>query len=176
MLPPKSYSSDAFLVDETFLERFDPKDTETEDKARRRNWIERGWAPWEEILTPEADFARKSLNEGNEVPLQTPEAIEAFKMLKPSYMGKKMKEMGITKDEWYWKQFEIKGDISEKLETVWLARINVNTNSQHEDGEDDKEEERVDKNYLAVGCEAAEFDVAVVAGYLEYEAGGEEYK
>ncbi|KAK0588791.1 hypothetical protein LWI29_005555 [Acer saccharum] len=47
---------------------------------------------------------------------------------------------------------------------------------QHEDGEDGKEEERVDKNCLAVGCEAAEFNVAVVAGYLEYEAGGEEYK
>ncbi|KAK1568364.1 hypothetical protein Q3G72_023652 [Acer saccharum] len=54
------------------------------------------------------------------------------------------------------------------VEEVWR--------SQHEDGEDGKEEERVDKNCLAVGCEAAEFNVAVVAGYLEYEAGGEEYK
>ncbi|TXG51316.1 hypothetical protein EZV62_023840 [Acer yangbiense] len=123
--PPKSYSSDEFPVDETFLERFGPKDTETEDEARRRNWIERGWAPWEEILTPEADFARKSLNEGEEVPLQTPEAIEAFKMLKPSYRRKKMKEMGITEDEWYRKQFEIKGDIPEKLETVWAGPLVV---------------------------------------------------
>ncbi|KAK2648091.1 hypothetical protein Ddye_015580 [Dipteronia dyeriana] len=125
-LPPlKSYSSDEFPVDETFLERFGPKDTETEDEARRRNWIERGWAPWEEILTPEADFARKSLNEGEEVPLQTPEAIEAFKMLKPSYRRKKMKEMGITEDEWFRKQFDIKGDIPEKLETVWAGPLVV---------------------------------------------------
>ncbi|XWS37142.1 hypothetical protein CRYUN_Cryun19dG0017700 [Craigia yunnanensis] len=120
---PKSFSSDEFPVDETFLENFGPKDKETEDEARHRNWIERGWAPWEEILTPEADFARKSLNEGEEVPLQTPEAIEAFKMLKPSYRLKKMKEMGITEDEWYRKQFEIKGDIPEPLETLWAGPL-----------------------------------------------------
>lgn len=112
-------------MDETFLEQFGPKDKETEDEARRRNWIERGWAPWEEILTPEADFARKSLNEGEEVALQSPEAIEAFKMLKPSYRMKKIKEMGITEDEWYKKQFEIKGEIPEKLETVWAAPLLV---------------------------------------------------
>ncbi|TYG60378.1 hypothetical protein ES288_D07G063500v1 [Gossypium darwinii] len=120
---PKSFSSDEFPVDETFLENFGPKDKETEDEARRRNWIERGWAPWEEILTPEADFARKSLNEGEEVPLQTPEAIEAFKMLKPSYRLKKMKEMGISEDEWYRKQFEIKGDIPDPLETLWTGPL-----------------------------------------------------
>lgn len=123
--PPKCYSSDEFPVDETFLEQFGPKDKETEDEARRRNWIERGWAPWEEILTPEADFARKSLNEGDEVALQSPEAVEAFKMLKPSYRMEKIKEMGITEDEWYKKQFEIKGEIPEKLETVWAAPLLV---------------------------------------------------
>ncbi|KAH9776674.1 protein PLASTID TRANSCRIPTIONALLY ACTIVE 10 [Citrus sinensis] len=123
--PPKCFSSDEFPVDETFLEQFGPKDKETEDEARRRNWIERGWAPWEEILTPEADFARKSLNEGEEVALQSPEAVEAFKMLKPSYRMKKIKEMGITEDEWYKKQFEIKGEIPEKLETVWAAPLLV---------------------------------------------------
>lgn len=123
-LPPlKSFSSDEFPVDETFLEKFGPKDKETEDEARRRNWIERGWAPWEEILTPEADFARKSLNEGEEVPLQSPEAIEAFKMLKPSYRRKKIKEMGLTEDEWYQKQFEIKGEIPDNLVTIWGAPV-----------------------------------------------------
>lgn len=124
-VPPKCFTSDEFPVDEAFLEQFGPKDKETEDQARRRNWIERGWAPWEEILTPEADFARKSLNEGEEVPLQSPEAIEAFKMLKPSYRLKKMKEMGITEDEWYRKQFEIKGEIPEKLQTVWAGPLVV---------------------------------------------------
>ncbi|KAB1217311.1 hypothetical protein CJ030_MR4G021010 [Morella rubra] len=115
------FSSDEFPVDETFLEKFGPKEKETEDEARKRNWIERGWAPWEEVLTPEADFARKSLNEGEEVPLQTPEAIEAFKMLKPSYRKKKMEAMGLTEDDYYRKQFEIKGEIPEPLETVWAT-------------------------------------------------------
>uniref|UniRef100_A0A7N0T004 S1 motif domain-containing protein n=1 Tax=Kalanchoe fedtschenkoi TaxID=63787 RepID=A0A7N0T004_KALFE len=115
----KAVSSDEFPVDETFLENFGPKDKETEDEARRKNWIERGWAPWEEILSPEADFARKSLDEGEEVPLKTPEAIEAFRMLRPNYRKKKMEEMGLTEDEYYDKQFEIKGEIPEPLKTVW---------------------------------------------------------
>lgn len=117
----RCYASDEFPVDESFLESFGPKDQETEDEARRRNWVERGWAPWEEILTPEADFARKSLNEGEEVPLQTPEAIESFRMLKPSYRRQKMTELGLTEDEWYRKQFEIKGEIPEPLQTVWAG-------------------------------------------------------
>ncbi|KAJ7956086.1 protein PLASTID TRANSCRIPTIONALLY ACTIVE 10 [Quillaja saponaria] len=117
----KSFSSDEFPVDETFLENFGPKDKETEDEARKRNWIERGWAPWEEILTPEADFARKSLNEGEEVPLKSPEAIESFKMLSPKYRKKKMEEMGLTEDDYYRRQFEIKGDIPEPLETLWAG-------------------------------------------------------
>ncbi|XP_059441689.1 protein PLASTID TRANSCRIPTIONALLY ACTIVE 10 [Corylus avellana] len=120
-LTAKAVISDEFPVDETFLEKFGPKDKETEDEARNRNWVERGWAPWEEVLSPEADFARKSLNEGEEVPLQTPEAVEAFKMLKPSYRKKKMEQMGLTEDDYYRKQFEIKGDIPEPLETVWAA-------------------------------------------------------
>lgn len=125
-LPPcRGFSSDEFPVDETFLEKFGPKDKDTEDEARRRNWIERGWAPWEEILTPEADFARKSLNEGEEVPLQSPEAIEAFKMLRPSYRKKKIKEMGITEDEWYAKQFEIRGDKPPPLDTSWAGPLVV---------------------------------------------------
>ncbi|XP_028788155.1 protein PLASTID TRANSCRIPTIONALLY ACTIVE 10 [Neltuma alba] len=117
----KAFSSDEFPVDETFLENFGPKDKETEDEARRRNWIERGWAPWEEVLTPEADFARKSLNEGEEVPLQSPEAIEAFKMLSPNYRKKKMEEMGLTEDDYYRRQFEIKGEIPPPLETYWAG-------------------------------------------------------
>ncbi|KAG5049967.1 hypothetical protein GLYMA_04G193700v4 [Glycine max] len=121
----KSFSSDEFPVDETFLENFGPKDKETEDEARRRNWIERGWAPWEEILTPEADFARKSLNEGEEVPLRSPEAIEAFKMLNPNYRKKKREEMGLTEEEFYAKQFEIKGEIPDPLVTTWAGPLVV---------------------------------------------------
>lgn len=120
-----SYSSDEFPVDETFLDKFGPKEKETEDEARIRNWVERGWAPWEEILSPEADFARKSLNEGEEVPLQSPEAIEAFRMLRPSYVKKKIAEMGLTEDEYYRKQFEIKGEIPEPLKTVWAGPLVV---------------------------------------------------
>ncbi|TKY73617.1 PLASTID TRANSCRIPTIONALLY ACTIVE 10 [Spatholobus suberectus] len=125
LLVPRSFSSDEFPVDETVLESFGPKDKETEDEARRRNWIERGWAPWEEILTPEADFARKSLNEGEEVPLRSPEAVEAFKMLSPSYRKKKMEEMGLTEEEFFAKQFEIKGEIPEPLATTWAGPLVV---------------------------------------------------
>ncbi|KAL5717737.1 Protein PLASTID TRANSCRIPTIONALLY ACTIVE 10 [Ranunculus cassubicifolius] len=121
--PLKAFSSDEFPVDETFLESFGTKEKETEDEARNRNWIERGWAPWEEILTPEADFARKSLNEGEEVPLQSPEAIEAFKMLSPKYREKKMKESGLSEDEYYAKQFEIQGEILEPLKTTWAGPL-----------------------------------------------------
>ncbi|XP_029126647.1 protein PLASTID TRANSCRIPTIONALLY ACTIVE 10 [Cajanus cajan] len=121
----KSTTSDEFPVDDAFLESFGPKDKETEDEARRRNWIERGWAPWEEILTPEADFARKSLNEGEEVPLRSPEAIEAFKMLNPNYRKKKREEMGLTEEEYSAKQFEIKGEIPEPLVTSWSGPLVV---------------------------------------------------
>ncbi|KHF98739.1 tex [Gossypium arboreum] len=44
-------------------------------------------------------------------------------MLKPSYRLKKMKEMGISEDEWYRKQFEIKGDIPDPLETLWAGPL-----------------------------------------------------
>ncbi|KAK4395629.1 protein PLASTID TRANSCRIPTIONALLY ACTIVE 10 [Sesamum angolense] len=120
-----SYSSDEYPVgdDDAFLASFGPKEKESEEEARRRNWIEKGWAPWEEILTPEADFARKSLNEGEEVPLQSPEAIEAFRMLSPKYRKEKIAEMGLTEDEYYAKQFEIKGEIPEPLETLWSAPL-----------------------------------------------------
>lgn len=127
--PPKSstsrYEPDELPIDEEFLAKYAPKERESEDEARRRNWIERGWAPWEEILTPEADFARKSLNEGEEVPLQSPEAIEAFKMLSPAYCRKKMEESGMTEDEYLAKQFEIKGEIPEKLETTWAGPLGL---------------------------------------------------
>lgn len=124
-ITPKSYPSDEFPVDETFLEQFGQKNKESEDEARKRNWVERGWAPWEEILSPEADFARKALIEGEEVPLKTPEAIEAFKMLKPSYRKKKREEMGLTEDEYLAKQFDIQGEILEPLETKWAVPLVV---------------------------------------------------
>ncbi|XP_010927645.1 protein PLASTID TRANSCRIPTIONALLY ACTIVE 10 isoform X1 [Elaeis guineensis] len=111
--------------DAAYLERFRPREKESEDEARRRNWIERGWAPWEEILTPEADFARKSLNEGVEVPLQSPEAVEAFKMLRPSYLRKKMEESGLSEEEYLAKQFAIKGEIPDPLETSWAGPVAV---------------------------------------------------
>ncbi|XP_059641125.1 protein PLASTID TRANSCRIPTIONALLY ACTIVE 10 [Cornus florida] len=118
-----SFSSDEFPVDETFLESFKPREKEPEEEARRRNWVERGWAPWEEILTPEAEFARAALNEGEEVQLKTPEAIEAFKMLNPKYRKKKMEDLGLTEEEYYAKQFEIKGEIPEPLKTVWAGPL-----------------------------------------------------
>lgn len=118
-----AYGSDELPIDEEFLEQYGPKDQESEEEARRRNWVERGWAPWEEILTPEGQFARKSLNEGEEVPLQDPESVEAFKMLNPRYRDRKIKEMGLTEDEYYAKQFEIKGEIPDPLKTIWAGPL-----------------------------------------------------
>ncbi|KAL2515350.1 Nucleic acid-binding [Forsythia ovata] len=120
-----AYSSDEYPVgdDDAFLASYGPKEKESEEEARKRNWVERGWAPWEEILTPEADFARKSLNEGEEVPLQSPETIESFKMLSPNYRKKKIADMGLTEDEYYAKQFEIKGEIPDPLQTVWSGPL-----------------------------------------------------
>ncbi|GAB2213012.1 hypothetical protein Droror1_Dr00021024 [Drosera rotundifolia] len=71
-----SYVPEAPLLNEEFVAKFRPKGDETESEARHRNWKIHGWAPWEEILTPEADFAKKSLDESEEVPLRTPEAID----------------------------------------------------------------------------------------------------
>lgn len=118
--PPKCYAPDEFPVDET-LDQFMPREPtpEAEAAARRENWIERGWAPWEEVLSPEAHFARKSLDEGEEVPLQTPEAIEAFKLLRPSYRQKKIEESGLDPDEWYVKTFSRQPIQPEPLETTW---------------------------------------------------------
>ncbi|CAN1802157.1 Protein PLASTID TRANSCRIPTIONALLY ACTIVE 10 [Linum perenne] len=123
---PNCFYSDEFPVDEDFVQKFTPKDKESEDEARRKNWIDRGWAPWEEVLTPEADFARKSLNEGYEVPLKTPEAIEAFKSLSPKYRKKKMEDLGLTEHDWYRHQFAIKDEfIPDKLVTEWTAPLVV---------------------------------------------------
>ncbi|KAJ4757998.1 hypothetical protein LUZ62_068373 [Rhynchospora pubera] len=94
---------------------------EPEDVSRRRSWTERGWAPWDEILTPEAEFARHSLDEGEEVPLTSPESIEAFKMLTPSYLKKKIAEMG--EEEYLKRLFAIKGEIPEKLKTIWAGPL-----------------------------------------------------
>ncbi|KAL8128525.1 hypothetical protein V2J09_017680 [Rumex salicifolius] len=117
--PPKAYAPDEVPVDEEFLAKFGPKEKDSEEESRRRNWVERGWAPWEEILTPEADFARKSLNEGEEVALTSPEAIEAFRMLRPTYVKKKIHDMGISEDDYYASQFQIRGEKLEPLDTVW---------------------------------------------------------
>ncbi|KAL5102174.1 hypothetical protein RYX36_006501, partial [Vicia faba] len=93
----KSFSSDEFPVDETFLQTFGPNSKESEDEARKRNWIEHGWAPWDEILTPEAQFARHSLNEGEELPLSLSESIEASRMLNPRYRNRsESRASGVT--------------------------------------------------------------------------------
>lgn len=46
-------------------------------------------------------------------------------MLRPSYRKKKMEELGLTEDEFYAKQFEIKRDIPEPLETRWTGPLVV---------------------------------------------------
>eukprot|EP00249_Psilotum_nudum_P018821 c26975_g1_i1 orf=569-2698(-) len=59
-------SAEATPVVDSDEEIYLDTDEVSEEEARRRNWIERGWAPWEEILSPEAQFAVDSLREGEE--------------------------------------------------------------------------------------------------------------
>ncbi|CDP15023.1 unnamed protein product [Coffea canephora] len=44
-------------------------------------------------------------------------------MLNPRYRDKKIKDMGLTEDEYYAKQFEIKGEIPDPLETIWAGPL-----------------------------------------------------
>lgn len=44
-------------------------------------------------------------------------------MLSPKYRKQKIQEMGLTEDEYYAKQFEIKTQIPEALETVWSGPL-----------------------------------------------------
>ncbi|KAH1069551.1 hypothetical protein GYH30_006945 [Glycine max] len=53
-------------------------------------------------------------------------------MLSPNYRKKKREEMGLTKEEFYTKQFEIKGDISEPLMTTWAGPLVVRLVPPHD--------------------------------------------
>lgn len=68
------------------------EEKESEEEARKTNWVKRGWAPWELLLTPEADFALKSLEEAEGETLETPEAVEAFKRLTPRLLKREEKK------------------------------------------------------------------------------------
>ncbi|XP_057861898.1 protein PLASTID TRANSCRIPTIONALLY ACTIVE 10 isoform X2 [Cryptomeria japonica] len=64
---------------------------EAEKEAERirgikEDWVIRGWAPWEHVLSPEADFAIKSIEDIQDddmLGLRTEEALEAFKRITP---------------------------------------------------------------------------------------------
>uniref|UniRef100_A0ACD5XFI8 Uncharacterized protein n=1 Tax=Avena sativa TaxID=4498 RepID=A0ACD5XFI8_AVESA len=93
------------------------KNNEPEDVARRRSWVEHGWAPWEEAMSPEVAFARHSLNEGEEVPLTSPESLEAFRMLTPAYREKVESEPG------YHERLYSMRETPEPLETAWAGQL-----------------------------------------------------
>lgn len=57
------------------------------------------------------------------MPLQNPESVEAFRMLSPKNRKEKIREMGLTPNEYYAKQFEIKGEIPEPLQTSWSGPL-----------------------------------------------------
>lgn len=75
-------------------EGFNPDDyeerEETEEEARRRNWVERGWAPWEEWLSPEGQFAIDSLVAGEEEPAVS---WENFQKLNPKWQEEHRKRL-----------------------------------------------------------------------------------
>ncbi|KAH8971019.1 hypothetical protein BDL97_02G121300 [Sphagnum fallax] len=54
----------------TFNEEDYEEHEDTEEEARRRDWVERRWAPWEELLSPEAEFAVESLAPREEEPVE----------------------------------------------------------------------------------------------------------
>ncbi|KAL3687505.1 hypothetical protein R1sor_013814 [Riccia sorocarpa] len=103
-------SSDAVIPS---TESDEGEEGETEEEARYRNWTERGWAPWEELRTPEAEFAVDSLEEGDE---ETPVSWEAFKKLNPKMEGgemeKKLEEAARKEEEAMKKEFKFE-------ETMW---------------------------------------------------------
>lgn len=69
---------------------------ETEEEARRRHWIKRFWAPWEEKLSPEAQFAVESLRLGKEEPIIPKEMMDRLSVNTPlipdNYMELEVKE------------------------------------------------------------------------------------
>lgn len=89
-----SSSSQSTSQSEDSWEGFNPDDyeqtEETEEEARRRNWVERGWAPWEEWLSPEAQFAVDSLKEGEEEPAVS---WENFQKLNPKWQEEHRKRL-----------------------------------------------------------------------------------
>ncbi|KAH8970995.1 hypothetical protein BDL97_02G119400 [Sphagnum fallax] len=54
----------------TFNEEDYEEHEDTEEEARRRDWVERRWVPWEELLSPEAEFAVESLAPAEEEPVK----------------------------------------------------------------------------------------------------------
>lgn len=55
------------------------------------------------------------------------------------------------------------------LENTQLAGVDVETHSQNENGEGNKEEEGVDEHGFPIGLEASELEVVGVTGYLKQE-------
>ncbi|KAH8971006.1 hypothetical protein BDL97_02G120200 [Sphagnum fallax] len=54
----------------TFNEEDYEEHEDTEEEARRRDWVDRRWALWEELLSPEAEFAVESLAPREEEPVK----------------------------------------------------------------------------------------------------------
>ena len=53
-------------------------------------------------------------------------------MLNPNYRKKKREEMGLIEEEFYAKQFEIKGDITEPLMMTWAGPLVVRLVPPHD--------------------------------------------
>ncbi|CAM6007969.1 unnamed protein product [Sphagnum balticum] len=74
----------------TFNEEDYEEHEDTEEEARRRDWVERRWAPWEELLSPEAEFAVESLAPGEEEPVVS---RESFEKLNPKWQEEHRKKL-----------------------------------------------------------------------------------
>ncbi|KAH8971037.1 hypothetical protein BDL97_02G121700 [Sphagnum fallax] len=74
----------------TFNEEDYEEHEDTEEEARRRDWVERRWALWEELLSPEAEFAVESLAPGEEEPVVSQ---ESFEKLNPKWQEEHRKKL-----------------------------------------------------------------------------------
>jgi hypothetical protein len=92
------------------------EETETEEEARTRNWKERGWAPWEELRTPEAQFALDSLEEGDEEPVIAWEDFEKMQNRKKysESMAKQLEEAALKEEEDRTKAAKYEGSLWER--------------------------------------------------------------
>ena len=81
-------------------------------------------ATWRSVLAGESGIAPITLFDATVFPTRIAGEVKGFAP-EEFIPKKKIKEMGITEDEWYAKQFEIRGDKPPPLDTSWAGPLVV---------------------------------------------------